>query len=81
MILFQVSVFAVEDARRSQRVLHREQTSPSLAFTRQLEDEVGLPLFERLGKQISLTEAGRELYHYSRSIERALARQEKKHRP
>jgi proline dehydrogenase len=39
---------------------------------RQLEDEVGLPLFEKLGKGISLTEAGREIYHYSRSISRAL---------
>lgn len=43
---------------------------------RQLEDEVGLPLFERLGKQITLTEAGSELYHYSRSINRALQEME-----
>jgi hypothetical protein len=40
VILFQVSVFAVEDVRRYQRVLHREQTSPSLDFTRRLENEV-----------------------------------------
>jgi hypothetical protein len=40
VILFQVSVFAVEDVRRYQRVLHREQTSPSLDFTHRLENEV-----------------------------------------
>jgi hypothetical protein len=40
VILFQVSVFAVEDVRRYQRVLHREQTSPSLDFTNRLENEV-----------------------------------------
>jgi DNA-binding transcriptional LysR family regulator len=32
---------------------------------RQLEDAVGLPLFERLGRKIHLTEAGRELYYYA----------------
>jgi len=40
VILFQVSVFAVEDVRRYRRVLYREETSPSLAFTQQLENEV-----------------------------------------
>lgn len=35
---------------------------------KQLEGNIGLPLFEQLGKKIFLTEAGRELYHYSRSI-------------
>jgi hypothetical protein len=39
-ILFQVAVFAVEDVRRYQSALHREQTSPALDFTRRLEDEV-----------------------------------------
>jgi LysR family transcriptional regulator, low CO2-responsive transcriptional regulator len=35
---------------------------------KQLEDNIGLPLFEHMGKKIFLTEAGRELHHYSRSI-------------
>lgn len=30
----------------------------------QLEDQIGLPLFDRLGKQIQLTMAGQELYQY-----------------
>ena len=32
---------------------------------KQLEDNVGLPLFEQMGKKIYLTDAGHELYHYS----------------
>ncbi len=43
---------------------------------RQLEDQVGLPLFEKLGRTIGLTEAGREIYHYSRSINRSLQEME-----
>ena len=39
---------------------------------RQLEEAVGLPLFERLGRKIHLTEAGRELYHYAQLIGRQL---------
>ena len=39
---------------------------------RQLEDAVGLPLFERLGRKIHLTEAGREFYHYAHLIGRQL---------
>jgi DNA-binding transcriptional LysR family regulator len=31
----------------------------------QLEDEIGLPLFDRLGKQIQLTMVGQELYLYA----------------
>ena len=40
---------------------------------RQLEDAVGLPLFEQLGKKVFLTEAGRELQHYSRNISQQLS--------
>jgi DNA-binding transcriptional LysR family regulator len=39
---------------------------------RQLEESVGLELFEKLGKKIQLSEAGRELHHYSQSINRQL---------
>lgn len=35
---------------------------------KQLEENVRLPLFEQMGKQIYLTEAGSELYQYSRDI-------------
>jgi len=35
---------------------------------KQLEQSVGQPLFEQMGKKIYLTEAGREVYHYAREI-------------
>lgn len=40
---------------------------------KQLETNIGLPLFEQLGKKVFLTEAGNELLHYSRIITQQLA--------
>ncbi|CAH9016971.1 LysR family transcriptional regulator [Candidatus Nitrosacidococcus sp. I8] len=39
---------------------------------RQLEDHIGLELFEQIGKKVFLTEAGKELYHYSQNMFREL---------
>jgi len=39
---------------------------------KQLESEVGMPLFERLGKKLFLTEAGDELLNYARNISQQL---------
>jgi DNA-binding transcriptional LysR family regulator len=41
-----------------------------------LEDNIGLPLFEQMGKKMFLTEAGRELHHYSRTIAQQLREME-----
>ncbi len=49
---------------RAAEELHLSQPAVSMQM-RQLEDEVGLPLFEKLGKALHLTEAGRELYQYT----------------
>lgn len=35
---------------------------------KQLEQKIGLALFEQIGKKVFLTEAGRELFNYSRNI-------------
>jgi DNA-binding transcriptional LysR family regulator len=56
---------------RAAQELHLTQPAVSMQI-KQLEDSVGLPLFEKLGKQIYLTEAGSELYGYSSSISRQL---------
>ncbi len=56
---------------RAAETLHLSQPAVSMQI-RQLEDEVGLELFEKLGKKIQLTEAGRELFHYSQAINRQL---------
>ena len=47
--------------------LHLTQPAASMQV-RQLEQAVGLPLFEQLGKKVFLTDAGHELQHYSRNI-------------
>ncbi len=60
---------------RAAEELHLSQPAVSMQV-RQLEEEVGMPLFERLGKAIALTAAGGEVYHYSLSINRSLREME-----
>ena len=60
---------------RAAETLHLSQPAVSMQI-RQLEDEIGLELFEKLGKKIQLTEAGTELFHYSLSINRLLVEAE-----
>lgn len=60
---------------RAAEELHLSQPAVSMQV-RQLEDLIGMPLFERLGKSIALTEAGREVYHYGLSINRSLQEME-----
>lgn len=57
---------------RAAEELHLTQPAVSMQI-KQLEENVGLPLFEQLGKKIFLTEAGHELYHYSRAIAQQVA--------
>lgn len=52
---------------RAAEELHLSQPAVSMQI-RQLEDNIGLPLFEQLGKQMFLTDAGREMYAYGRNI-------------
>ncbi|MES0327001.1 MAG: LysR family transcriptional regulator [Gammaproteobacteria bacterium] len=52
---------------RAAEELHLSQPAVSMQI-RQLEDNIGLPLFEQLGKQMFLTDAGREMNAYGRNI-------------
>lgn len=52
---------------RTAEQLHLSQPAVSMQI-KQLENNVGLPLFEMLGKKLYLTDAGHELYHYSKTI-------------
>ncbi|MGR6034243.1 MAG: LysR family transcriptional regulator [Candidatus Nitrosoglobus sp.] len=56
---------------RAAEELHLSQPAVSMQI-KQLENNIGLALFEQLGKKIFFTEAGRELYHYSQQISREL---------
>lgn len=56
---------------RASEELHLTQPAVSMQI-KQLEQSVDLPLFEHMGKKVFLTEAGKEMYHYSRSIAQLL---------
>jgi len=44
-------------------------TQPAVSMQiKQAEQTIGMPLFEQVGKKLFLTEAGREMLHYSRSV-------------
>jgi len=49
---------------RAAEKLHLTQPAVSMQV-KQLEEEIGLPLFDQIGKKIYLTEAGQELQKYS----------------
>ena len=52
-------------------------TQPSVSMqVKQLEDNLGVSLFEQLGKRVYLTEAGQEVYRYCRSISQHLTEAE-----
>jgi LysR family transcriptional regulator, low CO2-responsive transcriptional regulator len=52
---------------RAAEELHLSQPGVSMQI-KQLEEVVGLPLFEQIGKKMHLTVAGKEIYIYSQSI-------------
>jgi len=52
---------------RASEELHLTQPAVSTQI-KQLEEEIGMPLFEQMGKKIFLTEAGKEVYAFSRTI-------------
>jgi len=56
---------------RASKTLHLSQPAVSLQI-KQLEEQVGLPLFERLGNKIFLTEAGRTIQACGRSLTQLL---------
>lgn len=56
---------------RAAEALHLSQPAVSMQV-KQLEENVGLPLFEQLGRKVFLTEAGREVFHYSRAVSQQL---------
>ena len=57
---------------RASTEMHLTQPAVSMQI-KQLEDSLGMPLFEHIGKRIYLTEAGREALAASRAINHELA--------
>jgi DNA-binding transcriptional LysR family regulator len=79
LTLRQIEVFnavaRLKNYTRAAESLHMSQPAVSMQI-KQLEDNVGLPLFEQVGKQIHLTDAGRYMYDYGRSMSDLLAEAE-----
>jgi DNA-binding transcriptional LysR family regulator len=71
LTLRQIEVFntvaRLKNYTRAAEALHLSQPAVSMQI-RQLEENIGLPLFEQAGKQIYLTDAGRQMYRYGRNM-------------
>lgn len=72
-----VSVFRNKGITKAAHSLHLAQPSVSLSI-RELEDYYGIHLFERIGRHIFPTEAGKELYGYALHIVSLFDEMEKK---
>ncbi len=70
--LKQLQIFETVAERQSYtqaaKQLYLSQPAVSMQI-KQLEDEVGMPVFNRIGKSIQLTDAGRELLQHARNIQ------------
>ena len=71
LTLRQIEVFnavaRLQNYTRAAEELHLSQPAVSMQI-KQLEDSIGLPLFEQIGKKINLTHAGRHMYSYGRNM-------------
>ncbi|MCK5721366.1 MAG: LysR family transcriptional regulator [Gammaproteobacteria bacterium] len=65
------AVARLKNYTRAAEELHMSQPAVSMQI-KQLEENVGLPLFEQIGRKTYLTEAGQEMYHYCRTIAQQL---------
>ena len=79
LTLRQLEVFAAvarnNSFTKAAEALHLSQPGVSMQI-KQLESNIGLPLFEHVGKKIFLTDAGREMFNYSQGIAHLLGEAE-----
>jgi len=70
---FRILEAVVEHGSYTEAAKALYMTQPAISMQiKQMEEQIELPLFERTGKQITLTEPGRELLHYARNIRQQL---------
>ena len=71
LTLRQLQIFSAasqyESFARAAEDLHLTQPAVSMQI-KQLEEAIGLPLFERIGRRLTLTEAGTTLSHHAKRI-------------
>ena len=70
---FRILEAVVEHGSYTEAAKALYMTQPAISMQiKQMEEQIELPLFERTGKQIALTDPGRELLHYARNIRQQL---------
>ncbi|MEX3789489.1 LysR substrate-binding domain-containing protein [Paraburkholderia sp. BR14374] len=71
LTLRQLQIFSAasqyESFARAAETMHLTQPAVSMQI-KQLEEAIGVPLFERIGRRIALTEAGSTLSHHAKRI-------------
>jgi len=71
LTLRQIEVFNAvalhQNYTRAAKALHLSQPAVSMQI-KQLEESIDLPLFEQVGKQIQLTDAGHHMYSFARNM-------------
>ncbi len=75
LTLKQLQIFEAVALRRSYTQAAKEMfmTQPAVSMQiKQMEGSIGLPLLDRTGRQVTLTEAGEELLHYAAVIRQQL---------
>jgi len=66
---FKILEAIVEQRNYTEAAKSLFMTQPAVSMqVKQMEEQIGLPLFEREGKQVSATEAGLELLYYAQNI-------------
>ncbi|MCW8824996.1 MAG: LysR family transcriptional regulator [Gammaproteobacteria bacterium] len=70
-----IAVSRAESYTQAAKAVHLTQPAVSMQI-KQLEHQLGIPLFEQLGKKIYLTEAGKEIYQHARNIVEQLSEME-----
>ncbi|MDX8401056.1 MAG: LysR substrate-binding domain-containing protein, partial [Mariprofundaceae bacterium] len=65
------AVASQQSYTRAARQLHMTQPAVSMQI-KQLEEQAGMPLFDRIGREVRITDAGRELLHHARIIQRQI---------
>jgi len=71
---FRILEAIVEQRNYTEAAKSLYMTQPAVSMqVKQMEEQVGLPLFEREGKQVRATEAGLELLYYAQNIRQQLS--------
>ncbi len=71
---FKIIEAIVEKCNYTEAAKSLFMTQPAISMqVKQIEEQIGMPLFERQGKRVTATQAGKELLYYARNIRQQLS--------